>query len=536
MDDLLYFTLVTGEETIIGDMIFLSKAHMFANWEELLTNTLRCKEQLLKMDIGAPVNVRHITHVTFDRLQGFLGLPIEFELEVPRRVPSASASAFGVSAESMQCSFDAYGNSVPTILLLLQERLYEQGGLKTEGIFRINPDNSKEEQLREQINKGVVPHDIDTHCLAGLIKAWFRELPKGVLDSLSPERVLQCHTEDQCVELVKALPPAQSALFDWVVNLMADVVHEEASNKMNARNVAVVFAPNMTQMLDPLMALKHAVQVMNLLKTLILKTLRDRGRSVIPTSLGSRDEPLAGGKEKQCNEARLVQAVDIHPSKERTAVIDKSNSEGTFKSGEAHKVSTVKETQSLTKPLATTEIVEETGSANGSEWSSSTCSSRRGSRDEDEDALDDQCRHMRSYAHGDGIVTNTVEDKFGQSQPLAYWLRRKGHFSTTIRKHQHVLNDEGPHFTQSTDEHFVNRSGDESSLGNHKPFIDWLQCEQSPTITFQLLKEATTLEQDEKPKIKLPGADKPACNKDCHTRVAHPLSKRTHHVKIKGMV
>lgn len=41
-----------------------------------------------------------------------------------------SASVFGVSSESMQCSYDSRGNSVPTILLLMQERLYQQGGLK----------------------------------------------------------------------------------------------------------------------------------------------------------------------------------------------------------------------------------------------------------------------------------------------------------------------------------------------------------------------------------------------------------------------
>ena len=41
-----------------------------------------------------------------------------------------SASVFGVSAESMQCCYDSKGNSVPTILLLMQERLYMQGGLK----------------------------------------------------------------------------------------------------------------------------------------------------------------------------------------------------------------------------------------------------------------------------------------------------------------------------------------------------------------------------------------------------------------------
>ncbi|XP_043720336.1 rho GTPase-activating protein 2-like isoform X2 [Telopea speciosissima] len=228
------------------------------------------------MDIGWPTNVRHITHVTFDRFNGFLGLPVEFEVEIPCRVPSASASVFGVSAESMQCSYDSKGNSVPTILLLMQERLYSQAGLKAEGIFRINPENSQEEHVRDQLNRGIVPDDIDVHCLAGLIKAWFRELPEGVLDGLSPEEVLQCNTEDESVELVKQLMPTQAALLNWAIGLMADVVEEEESNKMNARNIAMVFAPNMTQMSDPLTALMHAVQVMNLLKTLIIRTLRER--------------------------------------------------------------------------------------------------------------------------------------------------------------------------------------------------------------------------------------------------------------------
>lgn len=41
------------------------------------------------MEIGWPTNVQHITHVTFDRFNGFLGLPVEFEVEIPCRVPSA---------------------------------------------------------------------------------------------------------------------------------------------------------------------------------------------------------------------------------------------------------------------------------------------------------------------------------------------------------------------------------------------------------------------------------------------------------------
>ncbi|XP_028796929.1 rho GTPase-activating protein 5-like isoform X1 [Neltuma alba] len=234
------------------------------------------KEDDSSMDISWPTEVRHVSHVTFDRLHGFLDLPSELEPEVPR---SASAKVFGVSAESMECSYDDRGNCVPKILLSMQKQLYSEGGLKVEGIFRINAESSQEESVRDQLNKGAVPYGTDVHCLSGLIKAWFRELPTRVLDSLTPEQVVNCKAEEDCVSLVKLLSPTEAALLHWVINLMADVVEHQEFNKMNAHNIAMVFAPNMTQIMDPLTALTHAVQVVKFLKTLILKVLRERDKS-----------------------------------------------------------------------------------------------------------------------------------------------------------------------------------------------------------------------------------------------------------------
>lgn len=58
---------------------------------------------------------------------------------------------------------------------------------------------------------------------------------------------MQCKTEEGCSQLTKHLPATEAALLDWAINLMADVVQDEQQNKMNAQNVATVFAPNMTQ-------------------------------------------------------------------------------------------------------------------------------------------------------------------------------------------------------------------------------------------------------------------------------------------------
>lgn len=84
-------------------------------------------------------------------------------------------------------------------------------------------------------------------CFSDSLQAWLRELPTGVLDSLTAEQVVHCNTEEDCTRLVKLLPPTEAALLDWAINLMADVVQHEQYNKMNARNIAMVFAPNMTQ-------------------------------------------------------------------------------------------------------------------------------------------------------------------------------------------------------------------------------------------------------------------------------------------------
>jgi hypothetical protein len=126
----------------------------------------------------------------------------------------------------MQCSYDSRGNSVPTILLMMQRRLYEQGGLRVwlfsgepdyyftflmrcsflqtnnchficnvqaEGIFRINAENSQEEIVRDRLNRGIVPYGIDVHCLAGLIKVSFF-LSFNLCDSVDITSFLSIYT------------------------------------------------------------------------------------------------------------------------------------------------------------------------------------------------------------------------------------------------------------------------------------------------------------------------------------------------------
>uniref|UniRef100_A0A453CL19 CRIB domain-containing protein n=1 Tax=Aegilops tauschii subsp. strangulata TaxID=200361 RepID=A0A453CL19_AEGTS len=44
------------------------------------------------MEIGRPMDVRHVAHVTFDRFGGFLGLPADLEPDVPRPTPGVRSA------------------------------------------------------------------------------------------------------------------------------------------------------------------------------------------------------------------------------------------------------------------------------------------------------------------------------------------------------------------------------------------------------------------------------------------------------------
>lgn len=55
----------------------------------LVTCSVDADNVLSDVDIGSPKDVRHVSHVTFDRFNGFLGLPVELQPDVPRKPPSA---------------------------------------------------------------------------------------------------------------------------------------------------------------------------------------------------------------------------------------------------------------------------------------------------------------------------------------------------------------------------------------------------------------------------------------------------------------
>ncbi|CAI5959797.1 unnamed protein product [Closterium sp. NIES-64] len=108
------------------------------------------------MEIGAPFDVKHVVHVTFDRYKGFIGLPDELLAHVDAVPPSA----------------------------------------RWRGIFRIAAQMEDEDGVRSQLSSGVLPPNLD---------AWFRELPEGLLDLFTPNQVAGATEEAAATALAETL-------------------------------------------------------------------------------------------------------------------------------------------------------------------------------------------------------------------------------------------------------------------------------------------------------------------------------------------
>ncbi|GKE10774.1 hypothetical protein Tco_1414325 [Tanacetum coccineum] len=48
---------------------------------------------------------------------------------------------------------------------------------------------------------------------------------------------MQCRSEEECLGLARLLPPMETALLDWLINLMADVVHRLFHESVNKEEI-----------------------------------------------------------------------------------------------------------------------------------------------------------------------------------------------------------------------------------------------------------------------------------------------------------
>jgi hypothetical protein len=137
---------------------------------------------------------------------------------------------------------------IPYILHHMAEHLLKKGCEQAEGLFRL-PGNMKHvEEMAEATNNGRdAISQAAMHDIASLFKKWFRDLPDPVVNKESLPRLRDAYDDKTYVEFVQTLPRAHMLTFMYLVGFLQRLVRSESATLMGAKNLAIVFGPNIVQ-------------------------------------------------------------------------------------------------------------------------------------------------------------------------------------------------------------------------------------------------------------------------------------------------
>ncbi|GAM23077.1 hypothetical protein SAMD00019534_062520 [Acytostelium subglobosum LB1] len=155
---------------------------------------------------------------------------------------------------------------VPSELVQLKQKLRHLNGFKEEGVFKmaaseasmqavsnalscnellstiidVHPSSSSSSSSIKGFGQG---EDIDVHAVANYIKRWYLRLPTRVLAGVDEEQLREAATnEDAAVQMMKSLQEPYSTLLQWLSNLLSEVSYCAATNRMNAKSLAVAMS------------------------------------------------------------------------------------------------------------------------------------------------------------------------------------------------------------------------------------------------------------------------------------------------------
>lgn len=160
-----------------------------------------------------------------------------------------------------------FGRDIPSVCYRCLEFLLKTGAIHEEGIFRLSGSASTIRQLKDMFNKkfdvDLFELKPDIHTVAGLFKTYLRELPSPILGE-------KCYNDLRQI-IMKNGNSSRTALMvrDHLNNqnnidkihydvsfiifkFLKEIINNKESNKMNLKNVCIVFVPTLNISLDVL--------------------------------------------------------------------------------------------------------------------------------------------------------------------------------------------------------------------------------------------------------------------------------------------
>lgn len=235
-------------------------------------------------------DVKHLAHVKFDPLtRSYQGLPKEWEGLINQQ--------FGLEIGRIECvrTTPAYKSRIPSVLVQMLDYLRKENAFDLEGIFRVAADSEEMSFVKNSINQNTFKKCEDIHCIATLIKVWFRDLPRPILDCVSHYSIVECKTPQQAGDILEKMPEPEGSVMLWLVDMALECTLKSDVNKMTPKNLGIVIGPNLFRpnMVDPMASLQYSQNVAVFLQ----KGIVWRGRS-LGHDIKDSDAPTSNAIQK----------------------------------------------------------------------------------------------------------------------------------------------------------------------------------------------------------------------------------------------
>ncbi|XP_060638392.2 rho GTPase-activating protein 21 isoform X3 [Anolis sagrei] len=196
--------------------------------------------------------------------------------------PSA-AGTFGVRLDDCP---PAQSNKYIPLIVDICCKIVEERGLEYTGIYRVPGNNAAISNMQEELNKGMVDIDVqddkwrDLNVISSLLKSFFRKLPEPLFTNEKYGDFIDANRREDPVErlktlkrLIRDLPEHHYETLKFLSAHLKTVAENSEKNKMEPRNLAIVFGPTLVRTSEDNMThmVTHMPDQYKIVETLIQK-------------------------------------------------------------------------------------------------------------------------------------------------------------------------------------------------------------------------------------------------------------------------
>ncbi|XP_048373496.1 rho GTPase-activating protein 23 isoform X2 [Sphaerodactylus townsendi] len=178
-------------------------------------------------------------------------------INIMKKNKKLAPRTFGVRLEDCQ---PAPNNKRVPLIVEACCKVVEDKGLEYMGIYRVPGNNAMVSSLQEQLNKGFAEFNLqderwqDLNVISSLLKSFFRKLPEPLFtdgkynDFIEANRIEDASERMKTLrKLIRDLPDYYYETLKFLVGHLKKIADHSEKNKMEPRNLALVFGPTLVR-------------------------------------------------------------------------------------------------------------------------------------------------------------------------------------------------------------------------------------------------------------------------------------------------